>query len=202
MRHTRSRVQNPPPGYPRDYETSVRLADGRRVQISPIVPSDATELAEAIRTADPETLHARFLGSPPKLTQATMDTLTRLDYVHRFALVARSRGRGVAIARYATLPASDDGSVVAEVAVAVRPEWRKVGLATALIELLARRALECGITDFTALYLADNRPVAELAREGDARVVIAEGASQLHAALAGAHEGWPSSDLPDDQAKQ
>jgi hypothetical protein len=41
--------------------------------------------------------------------------------------------------------------------------------ATAMVELRARRALECGITDFTALSLADNRPVAELAHEGQAR---------------------------------
>jgi GNAT superfamily N-acetyltransferase len=112
-----------------------------------------------------------------------LDELTRVDYVRRFALVARSRGRGVAVARYGVLPRSADGSLVADVAVTVAPEWRRVGLATAFVELLARRAQECGITDFTALFLAENRPVTELAREGHARVVIAYGVAQLHAAL-------------------
>jgi GNAT superfamily N-acetyltransferase len=182
-----------PPGYPSTYESVVRLADGRVVEVRPIVPSDAAELAEAIRTADAETLHARFLGAPPSPTRATLDRLTRLDYVNRFALVARSEGRGVAIARYGTLPPSEDGSVVADVAVVVRPEWRRLGVATALVELLARRALECGITDFTATFLATNRPVTELAREGQARVVIAEGAAQLDTPLATPHEDWPTS---------
>ena len=194
MRAARQPALNLPPGYPSTYETSVRLADGRQVEVRPILPSDAPELAEAIRTADPETLHARFLGAPPSLTRASLDRLTRLDYVNRFALVARSEGRGVAIARYGTLPPSQDGSLVAEVAVVVRPEWRRIGLATALVELLARRALECGITDFTAMFLASNRPVTELAREGQARVVIAQGAAQLDASLATPHEDWPSSD--------
>jgi len=194
MRDTRRRSLDLPPGYPSTYESFVRLADGRQVEVRPVLPSDAPELAEAIRTADAETLYARFLGGPPPLTEATLDALTRLDYVNRFALVARSRGRGVAIARYATLPPSEDGSVVAEVAVAVTPTWRRVGLATALVESLARRARECGITDFTALFLANNRPVTELAREGRARVVIANGAAQLYAALATAHDDWPSSD--------
>jgi len=52
-----------------------------------------------------------------------------------------------------------------------------------VIELLARRGVECGIAALTALFLANHRPVAELAREGHARVVIAEGAAHLYATL-------------------
>lgn len=179
-----------PTGYPFDYESVVRLADGRVVQICPVTPADAPELAEAIRTADPETLHSRFLGGPPPLTHAVLASLTSLDYVTRFALVARSEGRGVAIARYATLPPAPDGSATAEVAVSVRPEWRRVGLATWLVIELARRAQECDISHFTALYSAANRPVAELAREGNARVAVDDGVARLDADLAGAHEQW------------
>ncbi len=186
-----------PPGYPSSYESLVRLADGREVEVRPIVPSDAPELAEAIRSADAETLHARFLGAPPSPTKATLDRLTRVDYRNRFALVAFGEGRGVGIARYGTLPPSGDGSVVADVALVVRPEWRRLGLATALVELLARRALECGITDFTATFLADNRPVTGLARGGQARIVIAEGAAQLDTPLATRHEDWPASEWAD-----
>jgi hypothetical protein len=58
-----------------------------------------------------------------------------------------------------------------------------VGLATALIEMLARRARECHITDFTALLLAENRPVTELAHVGHDQVVIAEGVARLDATL-------------------
>lgn len=117
-------------------------------------------------TADAETLHARFLGGPPRLTDAVLDGLTRVDYVSHFALVARTGGRGVAVARYASPPLSGAGSVVAEIAVAVAAEWRRVGLATALVELLTRRAQECGITEFTALFLAQNRPVTEAGARG------------------------------------
>lgn len=184
------RAQDLPPGYPISYESLLQLADGRRVKIRPILPSDATELAEAIRKSDPATLHSRFLGGPPRITAAVLDGLTRLNYVSRFALVAFSRGRGVAVARYVALPASEHGKAVAEVAVAVAPRWRQVGLATALVERLARRAQECEITDFTALYLAENRPVTELAHDSHARVVIAEGVAQMYTALG------PLLDLP------
>jgi len=197
MPNERHPTQDLPSDYPSSYESVVRLADGRRVEIRPILPSDATELAEAIRTADAETLRARFLGGPPRMTDAVLNELTRVDYVTRFALVARSQGHGVAIARYGTAPSQHE-PLVADVAVAVAPEWRRVGLATALVGLLARRAQECGITHFTALFSASNRPVTELAHEGHARVVIAEGVAQLRAALNEPGQDWPS----DDRAEQ
>ncbi|HSR25262.1 MAG TPA: GNAT family N-acetyltransferase [Candidatus Eisenbacteria bacterium] len=169
-----------PRGYPVGCETSVRLADHRRVSIRPVLPTDATELAEAIRTADPETLRARFMGGPPPLTDEVLAQLTEVDYDRRFALVARDdKDRGVAIARYSALPADDNGEVAAEVAVAVDPEWRRVGLATVLIRLLARRAVECGIDRLSASFEAENRPVTELADEAHARVVVSQGVAEL-----------------------
>ena len=157
----------------------------------PLRPSDAPELADAIRTADPETLRARFLGAPPPLTAEVLDRLTRVDQVHHVALVARDAdGCGVAVARYIAERDGPDTDSAAEVAVAVAPAWRRVGLASALLTLLAQRALECGITRFTATYLAQNRPVAELAHNGHAHVMIAEGVGQLRARL-DAHRDAP-----------
>ncbi|WP_329267259.1 GNAT family N-acetyltransferase [Streptomyces sp. NBC_01451] len=148
-----------PPGYPLAYERELRLSDGRRAAIRPIVPSDAPALAAAIRSADAETLRRRFLGGPPRLTPELLTRLTTLDYNLRFALVAAeaASGKGIGIARYEQVA---DG--VAEVAVAVDPAWRRVGLATALVELLAQAALERRIHTFSASYIAENRPVAAL----------------------------------------
>jgi hypothetical protein len=72
-------AQDLPFSYPSSYEAVVRLADGRHVEIRPILPSDAVELAESIRSADPDTLRSRFLGGPPPLTDVVMDGLTRVD---------------------------------------------------------------------------------------------------------------------------
>jgi GNAT superfamily N-acetyltransferase len=167
-----------PAGYPDGYELTVVLADGRPVDIRPVIPSDSAGIAEAIRTSDYATLHARFIGGPPPLTDAALSKLTELDYRDRFALAAFDHAHGVGIARYIRLDPS-----TAEVAVVVAPEWRRVGLATALIEHLARRAQECGITEFTAIFLADNRPVIELARGGHAHVAIATGMGELNVSL-------------------
>ena len=173
-----------PAEYPDRYESSLRLTDGRSMSVRPILPSDAPKLAEAIRTADPESLRARFLGGPPPLNEAALDRLTSLDYIRRFALVAYdARGRGVAVARYRGLTESGGGESAAEVAVVVDPSWRDVGLATERIKMLAQRARECGIVEYTATFLAENRPVAELAHEWHARVEIKQGVAELQARL-------------------
>lgn len=183
MRRHRVRTADQPAGYPKTYEQTLRLDDGRRVWVRPVVPSDAPELTEAIRAADAATLHARFLGGAPKITATVLDRLTNLDYTSRFALAAFAGGHGVAIGRYTALPPTGDGVTKAEVAVVVAPDWRRAGLATALVALLARRAQECAITNFTALILADNVAVMELAKAGNAKVVIGRGTAELDAPL-------------------
>jgi RimJ/RimL family protein N-acetyltransferase len=180
-----------PPGYPREYERQVQLPDGRAVDIRPIVPGDGPALAEAFRNADADTLHRRFLGTPPPLTAELLAHLCTVDYGRRFALVAGdpATGSGVAVARYEAT--ADD---VAEVAVVVDPAWRRLGLATILIELLAEAALERGVHSFGATYLAGNQPIAaivELAgglgqgliRQGVAEVAVALDEEKIAAAI-------------------
>jgi GNAT superfamily N-acetyltransferase len=143
------------PGYPADLEKRWVLADGRHICIRPIRPDDVGDLRAAIAHADPGTLHARFLGSPPQ-DAASIHRLVEVDYVNRLALVAFAPdGTGVGIARYEGLA----DSTSAEVAVAVDPAWRKVGLASRLLRELGLAALDRGITEFTAMLLAENRPI-------------------------------------------
>jgi RimJ/RimL family protein N-acetyltransferase len=141
-------------------------------------------LAAAIASADPDTLRRRFLGGVPHVTPALLTHWTTLDYVRRFAIVAADpvTARGVAVARYEPL-----GESVAEIAVVVDPTWRRIGLATALIELLAQAALERGIHTFEATYLAENRPVAALLElaGGVGRQQIAQGFAEVMVELDG-----------------
>jgi RimJ/RimL family protein N-acetyltransferase len=152
-------------GYPQEYRRVVTLRDGRSVLIRPIQPGDAPALAEAIQSADADTIRRRYLGGHPQVTPGLLNFLTTVDYTSRFALVAVEpvSGRGVAIARYE--PAERDGA--AEVAIAVTPAWRGAGLATELLRMLARAASERGIHTFTGTYFADNRPVTALIHTTD-----------------------------------
>lgn len=147
-------------GYPVDLEHRVVLADGRDVLIRPVRVTDAEEMRTALAHADVETLHARFLGAPPR-GEAAIHRLVDLDYVHRLALGAFAPdGRGVGVARYE----GEIGSRLAEVAVVVDPGWRRVGLGSQLLRDLGAAAARRNITRFTALALADNAPVLALLR--------------------------------------
>ena len=159
MKHAKARVAKVPDGYPSDLEGNLKLADRRKVFVRPIVPVDVDALRTAVANADPQTIHDRFLGGRGPSDARTLQHLTTVDYVYRLALVAFAPdGHGVAIARYE----GSAGADVAEVAVVVDPEWRRVGLASGLLRMLAQAALERGIRRFTAIAYADNIDVQDI----------------------------------------
>ncbi|MFP5219613.1 MAG: N-acetyltransferase family protein [Actinomycetes bacterium] len=151
-----------PPGYPDDYVCDEVLEDGRVVHVRPVVPDDVAELRRAVQRADPETIRRRFLGGGPPTTDAQLRRLVTVDYDRRFAVAAfDDDGTGVGIARYEgerTWP-------VVEVAVAVDPAWRGVGLSRALMRAVLRRAVERGATALHAEFFADNVRVRRLIAE-------------------------------------
>ena len=121
-----------PAAYPSDLEVQLPLEDGRTVLVRPVVPDDAPMLVRQLEHADPDTIYQRFFRYPVHLDAETLDHMTRLDYHDRLALAAfAADGEGVAIARYEIIEPG-----LAEVAVVVQPEWRLLGLGTALLEML------------------------------------------------------------------
>jgi hypothetical protein len=60
----------------------------------------------------------------------------------------------------------------AEIAVAVLEPWQGRGVGKALLNRLADRAREAGITQFTALMLSDNRPMRRLLADLDATRLV------------------------------
>ena len=147
-----------PAAYPTELEGELTLEDGRTVLVRPVVPEDAPMLHRQMERADPDTIYQRFFRYPVHLDPATVDRLTRLDYQSRLALAAFTpEGEGIAIARY---EGTEPG--VAEVAVVVLPEWRRVGLGTALLDRIESAARARGITSLTAIYLPDNEHIVSL----------------------------------------
>lgn len=155
----------PPRGYPSDLSQDVTLLDGRHALLRPILPADGAELRRAVEHSDPTTLRRRFLGGRPPRSDQEFERLVRVDYNRRLAVVALDPdGPGVGIARYEALGDTD----TAEVAVAVDPAWRHVGLATALVQLLAVAAVGNGLRHFTAEFFTDNRDVTDIIAEAGA----------------------------------
>ncbi len=142
-----------PADYPFDFERTITLADGSLARVRPIVPDDASLLGAEIEATDEETLYLRFFTPVVRVDESRLRYLTELDYDRRFALAAFTLdGDGMAIARYEGASSEKE----AEVAVTVKPEYRRKGIATALFDLLEEAAFHHGIRRLYANYLAAN----------------------------------------------
>jgi GNAT superfamily N-acetyltransferase len=144
-----------PAAPPRLEPEHVVLRDGSRVRIARITARDAPLIAEGFERLSAESRRLRFLASKPSLSNAELRYLTEVDGRRHEALGAIDpvTGQGVAVARFVR---DQDDPTRAEVAVTVADEWQRRGLGTVLLDRLADRARDEGVSHFTALVAGDN----------------------------------------------
>ena len=131
-----------------------------------------TTTIRALRNGDRETVEAlfarlgdgsreqRFCAAKPRLTEAELTSLARVDGDHH-VLVGYVEGDPLpaGVARLVR-----DGSV-AEIAVAVADVYQGRGVGSALIEVLAADARAAGITQLHATVCGDNPGIGALLRK-------------------------------------
>lgn len=137
--------------------------DAADLEIRPISPADRAALQAGFDRLSRESRYRRFLAARRGLSKAELRYLTEVDHHDHEALVAfdRRTGEGVGVARYVR---SAEHPESAELAVAVVDDWQGRGVGSRLAGELAERAQQEGITVFTAVMLAENRLMLELAR--------------------------------------
>ncbi len=160
-----------PTGYPVELEQHVDLRNGSRLFVRPVVPADVLVIEQELRNADNETLYQRFFNSQPRLNARRRQSLVNVDYHWRLALaVFAEDGAAVGIGRYEGAP----GQKEAEIAFVVKPGWRRLGLASALLQLLAEAAQAQGITRLTAICLPGNNAMTALLRNSGFELLPAQ----------------------------
>jgi len=166
--------------------TSVQhLADGTRVMIRPLLPSDRASLAAGFESLSPRSRRLRFLSPLPGLSEEQLDYLANVDYHNHFALAAFALDErdqpGVGVARFIRLA---DRPTAAEAAVTVIDRYQGRGLGTFLLAELAGAARERGITTFVAYVLTENAEWLSFLREIGAETFRDEpGVSRVEFAL-------------------
>ena len=144
-----------------DLSTVVVLRDGTRALIRPIGPEDRGRLKAGFESASAESIFLRFLAPHPRLSSSELGYLTAVDHVRHEALIAvdPDTQQSFGTARYIR---SENDPATAEFAIGVGDRWMRLGLGTALLEALARRAREEGIARFTGLIHSENKAIRRL----------------------------------------
>jgi acyl-CoA hydrolase/GNAT superfamily N-acetyltransferase len=142
--------------YPKELE-EYRLFGKERLLIRPLKATDERALQEFFYSHSPETIYNRYFGPKQQLAHLEAAKLCCVDYQSRMALAVFQREgdnveRIVAVARYAVNPRSN----MAETAVVVHEDYRRLGLARYLLAQLQRHAMGQGIKGFCSEILAGN----------------------------------------------
>jgi RimJ/RimL family protein N-acetyltransferase len=142
----------------------ITLADGTVVPFRPIKLEDAPALKRFHRRLSSHSVHLRFFGSKPELSDKKARYFACVDGIDRFALVALDPELPeeiIATTGFYRLGNTDR----AEYAVAVEDRWQGRGLGLALTRQLIRAAVGSNVRVFTCVVLAENARVLDLPRD-------------------------------------
>ena len=160
--------------YPKDLE-EFRVFGGKRLLVRPLKATDERTLQEFFYSHSEETIYNRYFMSKQQLAHREAAKLCCVDYQGRMALAAfeveENAERIVAVARYAANPRTS----IAETAVVVHEEYRRLGLCRYLLGQLQRHAQGQGIEGFSSEILPSNEPMLSYHRkQGNSLVYSAE----------------------------
>jgi acetyl coenzyme A synthetase (ADP forming)-like protein len=154
-------VNDPPAGYPADWEQDVVLKDGGTLRIRPIAPADAAALQDFVRSMSTESSYFRFFRVKKELTPEELEEFTQVDYTGRMALIGLIDGKIAGVGRYNIV---EGDPALAEVAFTVADGLQGKGIGTILLFRLTAFARTHGITSFRAFLLADNHAMMRVFR--------------------------------------
>ncbi|KAI8813538.1 hypothetical protein BJ742DRAFT_433311 [Cladochytrium replicatum] len=136
----------------------IELRDGAVLTVRSILPSDHDALYSFHETLSSNTIHERFHGALPHLTEPLLQRFTTVDFQLRVAIVAvHQNSTGceviVAVARYDRNPSRPE---TAEYAIVVSDAYQNLGIGKALLKRLLAYARTQGVTVIVGEILAEN----------------------------------------------
>ena len=141
-------------------QRTVTTRTGTEIVVRPITAADHDALLELFERLGPESRYSRFMFPAQTLTEADVRYFTDVDHHRHEALWALSEsGEPLGTARYVCL---EDRPGVAEIAVTIADGWHEHGVGTALLDVLAERAVEEGVERFLAICLPSNADMVDM----------------------------------------
>lgn len=139
-----------------NYHWKYTTTDDNEVRFRPIQSPDEEKLRRFFYNLSEDDIYSRFMGAMRTLPHNKAQPLVVLDYEKEFAVVGcvgnEENEEFIGVCRYFL----NHDSNLAELAIAVHPNWQRQGIGTFMLKTLAQVAKEKGISGFTADVLATN----------------------------------------------
>ncbi len=168
-------------GYPARHENRLKLKNGKKVFVRPILQSDETLLVDLLNKLSTDSIYLRFLRPVNSLPEEFLFQLTHINYTSNFALVAVVQEEGkeaiIASARYGY----DPEEKVTDFAIVVRDDWQHCGLGQTLLSSLFMIGREHGISRFVSVIDSSNHIMKQMLRNlgHDIKYTYRGGATQV-----------------------
>jgi acyl-CoA hydrolase/GNAT superfamily N-acetyltransferase len=176
--------QLPPPAidliFIEDYKSRIQLPNGKSISIRPLLPSDELGYRNFFYSLKEETIYLRFFSHIDVFSHGLAQKhWASLDYRKSVTLIGLVRNEGnkdiMAIATYAE---SENG--YAEIAVVVREDFQKMGIASQLLKRLEEIAVTNGYKGFQASALTKNKAILHVLHKAYPNMVSTIDKGEVH----------------------
>lgn len=149
--------------YPREWERTLTLRDGRHVAVRPVRPEDEGLYEDFFRHVSADDMRLRFFGPVRDIGHAFIARLTQIDYGRSIALLALDEGSGalMGVVRLHADPNHETG----EYAILLRSDLKGIGLGFVLMELIVEYARKEGLRRIHGDVLRENTAMLKMCRE-------------------------------------
>jgi acetyltransferase len=148
--------------YPKEWERTLTLKDGRSLPARPIRPDDEALFQEFARHVSAEDLRLRFFAPVREFSHAFLARFLHLDYARAIAFVALDPAGGQMLGSVRLH--ADPNHETAEFAILVRTDVQGQGLGWALMKLMLEWAAADGIAVVEGEVLRENEPMLAMSR--------------------------------------
>ena len=146
-----------------DWQSDLTTRSGYTFHVRPVSPADEAALASFFTHVGKDDLRFRFLTAIGTVGHDQLVRLVTVDHRHSENFLACEIGSDRIIAS-AMLAADDDG-VRAEVAIAIRSDFKHRGISWTLLDHVARFAKAAGIRTLESIESRDNHAAIDMERE-------------------------------------
>ncbi|KLK91539.1 GCN5 family acetyltransferase [Microvirga vignae] len=148
--------------YPKEWERTITLRNGRKAFVRPVRPEDEEEFKRFFEKITPEDLRLRFFAPVRDFSHTFLARLTQLDYARAIAFVAFDEETGGMMG--AVRVHADANHETGEYGILLRSDLKGLGLGWTLMRLMIEWAKVEGLHEVEGQVLRENSTMLDMCR--------------------------------------